>query len=197
MRTRHSQALVVLCVAALSACGGGGGGATTPTSPSTLSTPTGLTITRQEVTLTQNVVQLSWSGTSSTYRVLVGSAPLVDDVLQVDVSGTSHTWTAPREANAFYIRVVATNGSQTSSVSNTVVAYTIDMRHVIDAMYFRSGPMADTPDNALGNPFAAVWADGLLEEHEMASVMPPPRAAPSTAAMLGLPSVRCTSHSST
>lgn len=155
------KALAVFCCAALAACGGGGGGGT-PTGPSTttLAAPTGLTITRQVVTLTQNTVQVSWSGTSSTYRVLVGSAPLVDDVLQVDVSGTTYTWTAPRDANAFYIRVVATSGSQTSGVSNTVVAYTIDMRHVIDAMYFRSGPMADTPANALSNPFAAVWADG-------------------------------------
>lgn len=160
MRNFCAQTFALLCCAALAACGGGGGGATAPPSTSTLTAPTGLTIARQEVTLTQNLVQVSWSGTSSTYRVLIGTAPLVDDVLQVDVTGTSYSWTAPREANAFYIRVVATSGTQTSGFSNTVVAYTIDMRHVIDAMYFRSGPMADTPTNALGNPFAAVWADG-------------------------------------
>jgi hypothetical protein len=143
---------------ALSACGGGGG--STPTAPSTPTGPTGLTIVRQEVTLTSNIVQLSWSGSSPTYRVVAGTGPMLQDALQADVTGTSYTWTAPRDANAYYVRVHALTSGQLSDPSNVVLAYTIDLRHVIDAMYFRAGPMADTPSNALGNPFAAVWADG-------------------------------------
>jgi hypothetical protein len=154
---RRSIVMVSGCLM-LSACGGGGGN--TPTAPSTPTGPTGLTIVRQQVTLTSNIVQLSWSGSSSSYRVVAGTGPSLQDGVQADVTGTSYTWTAPREANAYYVRVYATGGGQTSDPSNVVLAYTIDLRHVIDAMYFRAGPMADTPSNALANPSAAVWADG-------------------------------------
>jgi hypothetical protein len=84
----------------------------------------------------------------------------MQDVLVADVTGKSYTWTAPRTEQWYYIRVFTTAGGQPGAASSEVPVFTIDMRNIIDAMYFRSGPMADTPSNALGNPSAGVWADG-------------------------------------
>lgn len=156
MSMRAWFAVAVVLVAA--GCGGGGGG--TPTAPSTgTSGPGSLQITQQQVSLTANIVTFSWSG-SGPVRVLIGTSPLSQNVHTADVTGTTYTWTGPREANAYYVRVAAVTNGQVGSASNEVLVYTIDMRHVIDAMYFRSGPMSDAPSAIPGNPVAGVWADG-------------------------------------
>jgi len=149
----------VLACLAVASCGGDNG----PTAPATSSgpgVPAALQIVRQHVTMATNVVELSWSGSSPTYRLVIGSNSQMQDVLAVDVSGTSYTWTAPREEKWYYVRVFATGGGQTSASSAEIQVFTVDMRNMIDAVYFRAGPMADTPSNALGNPAAGVWADG-------------------------------------
>jgi hypothetical protein len=105
-------------------------------------------------------VTLTWSGTASSYRVGIGTSSQATNILTTDVSATTYQWTAPRDANAYYVRVSALSGGQASSPSNEVLVYTIDLRHVIDAMYFRSGPMSDAPSAVPGNPIAGVWADG-------------------------------------
>ena len=160
MRLRLAGLLVMAAVTA-AACGGGGGGTTTPTSPTpSNSAPTNLAITAQQVSLSSNLVTLTWSGTASSYRVGIGTSSQATNILTTDVSGTTYQWTAPRDANAYYVRVSSLSGGQASSPSNEVLVYTIDLRHVIDAMYFRSGPMSDAPSAIPGNPIAGVWADG-------------------------------------
>lgn len=155
------QALIVVVFLGLAACGGGGGG-TGPTGPSTttLSTPTNFRITNQQVFMTANQVTIGWSGSASTYRVTAGTTTGASDLLTADVTGTTYTWMAPREESVYYIRVAAVQGSQTSSSTVDYPVYTIDLRHVIDALFFRSGPMADDPARALINPRAGVWAPG-------------------------------------
>ena len=110
--------------------------------------------------MTSNLVDLTWKGTTSTYRLTVGSNPQTQDVLVVDVTGTSYTWTAPRGERWYYVRVFSMANGQLSAASSEYPVFTIDMRNIIDALYFRGGPMSDTPSNALGNPAAGVWADG-------------------------------------
>jgi len=114
----------------------------------------------QRVTMTSNVIELSWMGSSPTYRLLIGSSSQLQDVLTVDVTGTTYTWTAPREEKWYYLRVLSTGGGQVSGPSAEVPVFTVDLRNVIDAMYFRAGPAGDSPSSALLNPVASVWADG-------------------------------------
>lgn len=114
----------------------------------------------QQVHLDSNVIQLTWMGTSPTYRVVIGSNSQLSDVLTVDVTGTTYTWTSPREEKWYYVRVFSTGGSQMSGASAELQVFTVDLRNVIDAMYFRAGPAGDIPSNALNNPSASVWADG-------------------------------------
>jgi hypothetical protein len=113
----------------------------------------------------RNTVSFTWNSTgASTYKVFVGSANGGSDVLSADVTGTSYTWTAPRTAGVFYARVAATSGGQTGSASTELPVFTIDMRSMIDAMFFGAGPMSQsstidpTPFNSQIN--AAIWADG-------------------------------------
>ncbi len=148
--------LVCIACASAAACGSSG----SPAAPSTTSnSPTNFAITLQQVTMTSNLVAFSWSGSSSTYKVFAGSAAGLSDLLSADVTGTTYTWTAPRTAGIFYVRVAATTGGVAGTASTELPVFTIDMRNVIDALYFGYGPMSD----ANGNPpasSAAVWADG-------------------------------------
>ena len=152
------RVLAVLACVAATACGSSAPSA--PSSGSTaLSAPTSFIVTSQQVTMAANIVALSWAGGSSTYKVFAGSAAGGSDLLSADVTGTTYTWTAPRTASILYVRVAATSGSQTGTASTELPVFTIDMRNVIDALFFGYGPMSD----AAGRPPAssvAVWPDG-------------------------------------
>ncbi len=156
--------LVLLSVVVLAACGGGGSDGTPPAGPSSngLTAPSNFRVTFQRVNLTSNEVTLGWSGSGSTYHVFAGSASGGADKLSVDVTGQSYTWIAPREETVYYVRVVATSGSNASPASTELPVFTMDLRNAIDALIFDSGPMADTPTKALSNPPAGVWLDGQV-----------------------------------
>lgn len=157
MGRAYLRVFVGLTLLVGSACGSKGPAA--PSQPG-LSTPTGFRITRQQVFLTANQVEFSWNGSGSTYRLTVGRTSGDTGVLTAEVTGTSYTWMAPREEAVYYVRVSATNGSETSTPTSEFPVYTIDLRHVIDALFFRSGPMADAPNTAFADPAAGVWAPG-------------------------------------
>lgn len=127
-----------------------------------LSAPSSFTITLQQVSMTANTVSFSWSSTgATTYRMLIGSAAGQSDVLSADVTGTTYTWTGPRTANLYYARVAALSGGQLGSVATELPLFTIDMRHVIDALYFGAGPMSDNPGiQPPGELPVGIWADG-------------------------------------
>jgi hypothetical protein len=144
----------------LASAGCGSSGPTTPTPPAGPATPTNFRITRQQVFINANQVEMSWSGTSGTYRLTAGSGPGLTDRLTTEVTGTSYTWMAPRDEAVHYVRVAATDGNEVSPFTTEFPVYTIDLRHVIDALFFRSGPMSQTPAAALTNPPAGVWAAG-------------------------------------
>lgn len=152
------RAIAVLCLVVALGCSKGAG---TPTSPPPTNAPV-LQITRQEITLASNIVSFSWMGAGTTFRVSVGTASQLSNVHTADVTGTTYTWTAPRDANAYYVRVAALTGGQPGPASTEVLVYTVDMRHVIDALYFGSGPMSQSPTAVPGNIAAGIWPDGSV-----------------------------------
>jgi hypothetical protein len=107
-----------------------------------------------------NQVDMTWDGAGGSFRIVAGTSPGSNASLSVDVNGNSYTWMAPRDEAVYYVRVASLQGGQTSAFTSDFPVYTIDLRNVIDALFFRSGPMSDSPNNALGNPPAAVWAPG-------------------------------------
>jgi hypothetical protein len=153
--------LVIILAVGLFAAGCGsspsGPSGTSGSSSNTVATPAGFRVTVQRVNFTNNEVTFGWSGTASSYRISAGTASGLSDVFSIEVSTTSYAWTAPREATVYYVRVVAIQNGQTSAASPELPIFTIDLRDVIDALFFRSGPMADTPGTALSNPSAGVW----------------------------------------
>lgn len=106
---------------------------------------------------------LSWDAGSNVtgYQLVIGSAPGTANILPAtDVAGTSYTWTSPRTGGTYYARVAAKRGDSISPYSNELSLFVLDIRNVIDALYFDSGPMASTPAKALTNPVTSIWADG-------------------------------------
>src|SRR4026209_1000551 len=97
------RAIAALSCLVLAACSGGGGGPAATSGPSALAIPTELQVVKQTVTFTWNVVEFSWRGTSTTYRLAIGSNPQMQDVLVADVTGTSYTWTSPRTEQFYCI----------------------------------------------------------------------------------------------
>ena len=139
-------------------------GSSSPSAPSpptgTLLTPTGFGIFSQRVALTSNEIVLDWYGTAPGYRVLIGSGSNSSDVRSVDVTSTRYTFLAARTANTYYARVVATNGDQTSAPTPELAISTLDLRNIIDALFFNGGPMSEFRAIQPGSAPAAVWPDG-------------------------------------
>ena len=156
-----TRAFLLTLLSILSATCGGGGGSTTPSTPpaGAIVTPTNFRIVLQRVLLTNNEVQVAWNGSGSSYRVSAGSSPNASDLLTANVTGTSYTWMAPRTEGVYYVRVAATQGTATSSALELPV-FTIDLRNVIDALFFGSGPMSDSPGSRSQTTPAAIWQDG-------------------------------------
>jgi hypothetical protein len=161
VKVRLGLGLAIVLVVSVS-CGSSGKSTAPSSAAPALLAPQNFRITLQRVLFLNNEIQLAWTGTgvTSTYRIWAGTASGTSDVLNIEVTGTSYTWEAPRTEAIYYLRVFAVQGGNLSGPSNDQLAFTIDLRNVIDALFFRSGPMADTPDTALGDPFDAVWLDG-------------------------------------
>ncbi len=156
--------LVVLALAmSAAACGSSSPSAPSPSpSPSTgaLQAPTGFGVFSQRVALTSNEIVLDWYGTAPGYRVLIGSTSNASDVRSVDLTSTRYTFLAARTANTYYARVVATDGDQTSAPTSELTVSTLDLRHIIDALFFNGGPMSEFRAVQPGWAPAAVWPDG-------------------------------------
>ncbi len=101
--------------------------------------------TSQKINATNNELQLSWDGSAAAYQLVIGSNPGSSNLLSTEVTGTTYTWVSPR-----------------SGFSNELSLVVLDVRNVIDALYFHSGPLADQPADANTNPVTSVWADGTV-----------------------------------
>jgi len=159
------RALIIAAALIAAACG-----SSSPSAPSTgsssTSAVTGFVVSLQQISLTANTVAFSWTSTgASTYKMMIGTSSGASDAVNVDVTGTSYTWTAPRTAGIYYARVAAVSGGTTGSASTELPIFTLDMRNMIDALFFAAGPMSQnstinpTPFNSQIN--AAIWADGI------------------------------------
>jgi hypothetical protein len=156
-------AALLLASGVASACGSSGGSASTPLTPTgtQLTAPTGFYQPSQKINATSNELTLAWTSGEASFQLVIGSSPGASDVLPPTiVAATTYTWISPRQGGAYYARVAAKRGDSTSPYSTELPLFVLDIRNVIDALFFRSGPMADTPSTASTNPVAGVWADG-------------------------------------
>jgi hypothetical protein len=94
------------------------------------------------------------------YRLSIGSSRNGNDVRNVDLTTTAYTFIAPRTADTYYVRVQAVGGGRVSSPSDELTIAAVDLRDVIDALFFRAGPMSDGHAIQPGSTPAAVWPDG-------------------------------------
>jgi hypothetical protein len=156
-------ALATLCAAA---CGGSGDGAAlVPVAPSTgtsaqLTVPTAFLQTAQKVNAANNELSLSWTGVGTSYNLVIGRTSGAADILNTEVTGTTYTWTSPRTGGPYYARVAAKRDGVTTAFSDELSLYVVDVRDMVDALYFHAGPLSDAPSNANTNPVGWVFADG-------------------------------------
>ena len=157
------RSVALLFVAGAAACGG-----ETPFTPSVstgtsgqLLAPTVFRQSTQKINPTNNEITLSWTSPETSFQIVIGTTPGSSNVLTVPtVVGNTYTWTTPRTGGAFYARVAARRNDTLSAYSDDLTLFVLDIRNVIDAMFFHAGPMADVPDTARDNPAAGIWADG-------------------------------------
>lgn len=153
------RALVLAVALVSAACGGGGGGTATSPSSSSSASVSNFVISSQALSMTANTIVFGWSGTASSYKVQVGAASGGSELLNVETTASSYSWTAPRTANIYYARVVPVSGGQSGTASTELPVFTLDMRNVIDALFFGYGPMSDANGRAPASS-VAIWADG-------------------------------------
>lgn len=153
------RALCLAAALAAAACGGGGGGTATSPSSSNTSAVSNFVISSQAVSMAANTIVFNWSGSASSYRVQAGAASGGSEILNVETTATTYSWPAPRTANIYYARVVPVSAGQNGPASTELPVFTLDMRHVIDALFFGYGPMSDA--NGAGPASSvAIWAEG-------------------------------------
>lgn len=162
------RTLAAAAIVFAAACGSSPSSPSSPGGSSTsnqLSAPGSFVIASQQVAMTNNTVVFSWASTgATTYKMTVGSSAGASDLVSADVTGTSYTWTAPRTANIYYARVAATSGGQTGAASTELPVFTLDMRNMIDALFFGTGPLSQTagldPTPYNTQIPALIWPDG-------------------------------------
>ncbi|MBP8275061.1 MAG: fibronectin type III domain-containing protein [Acidobacteria bacterium] len=159
-RLTTTVAALLLGTMLLTSCGSG------PTAPvvrdgGILTPPMSIGVTGHRLELLSNRIDLAWSGSNATdYRVYIGSTPQANDLKVVDVTGMSYTFIAPRTANTYFARVAARDGSQIGAPSAETSFTTADVRHIVDALFFKSGPMSEAHAIQLGTMPASVWPVG-------------------------------------
>lgn len=162
---RSAAACIVAALA--TACGSSSSSPTTPSTTTTtttnvFATPTTFLQSSQKINATNNELTFTWTGNASTYQFVVGSSPGTSNLLTATVTGTTYTWTSPRTGGAYYARVAALQNGTVGTYSDELSLFVLDIRNVIDALFFHAGPMADVPSTANSNPAAGIWADGTV-----------------------------------
>jgi hypothetical protein len=157
------RALAVAAALFLAACGG----SKSPTTPTAdpLAAVGSFVNSLQQISMSANTVTFTWASTGATsYKMMIGTASGGSNLLNADVTGTSYTWTGPRTAGIVYARVAPTSAGQTGAASTELPVFLLDMRNMIDALFFATGPMSQnstfnpTPFNSVLT--ALIWAEG-------------------------------------
>jgi hypothetical protein len=156
--------VVVLAVIAATAAGCGSKEA--PFSPtvstgtgSQLVAPTTFITTSQQIRTDGNTLTFSWVSSETTFQLVIGSSSGASDVLSTTVTGNSFTWTSPRPARTYYAKVAAKRGDATSPFSDELTLTIVDIRNMVEAMFFHTGPMSDANENGRSD-VAVLWPDG-------------------------------------
>jgi hypothetical protein len=160
---------MALAMAAI-ACGGS---PTDPTPSPGSPSPPSLTAISERALLGGSEFQLTWTGSTAGYKLLIGSSPGASDIATIETTGPMYTWKAPR-AGTFFATVTATTNNGESRTSASLPLVSVDLRDVIDAMLFSSGPLSDTQRvNTIDSVFS-IWPDGsrltILVAPDMADV---------------------------
>ncbi len=168
-----TRTFIALCVVATSIGCGSGPSSPSPTvtvAPTAPSAPTNLSIASQEAELGGSEFQLSWSGSATRWDVSIGSSPGSSDVLQTEVPTREFQWRANRAGtNTFYARVTAINDVGRSQASSELSLVSVDLKDIIDAMLFSSGPLSDAPTRSATGAAWYPWRDGTRVRIVMSS----------------------------
>jgi hypothetical protein len=134
-------AVVCLQLLTASGCGGSSTPAATPVAPPA---PSGLNALLVPA-LGVNAALLSWAPVSSAagYLVEVGTTTGASDFasIQASPSPSSHTVGGLLVGRSYFARVRAMNQAGSSTASNEVRIESVDLRDIIDALYFGNGPL--------------------------------------------------------
>jgi hypothetical protein len=159
--------LIGLLAVATAAVGCGSNSGLSPVAPTTstgtstqLVPPTAFRVTAQRIDATSNEVALAWTSSESSFQLTIGSSSGAADQVSTLVPTNTFTWTTPREAGTYYARVFAKRGDATSTTSSEITITVVDVRDIIEAMFFHSGRLSDAAEQ--GGPTATTgnWADG-------------------------------------
>lgn len=164
---RRLRPIIVILLASVwvAGCGAGTGANPVAPTPSTgtsaqLLAPTVFIVASQRVNATSNTVTFSWVSSESSFQLVIGTTSGSSNVLSTTVvTGNTFTWTSPQAAGAYYARVAAKRGDATSAFSDEQTITIVDIRNMIEAMYFHTGPMSDALEGG-GSNIASIWADG-------------------------------------
>jgi hypothetical protein len=150
---------------AAAGCGSGASAPVAPTSPpgtsAQLLPPTVLKIPSQRIDATSNEVTFTWVSSEPGFQLVIGTSSGSSNVLnKADLTSPTFTWTSPRAAGTYYARVAAKRGDATSHFSDEIAITIVDVRNMIEAMFFHTGPMSDATEGGGTSNVAALWADG-------------------------------------
>jgi hypothetical protein len=163
-RSALAVLLATVLAASVAACGGSHPGVPPspvgPAFPRGVGPPTQFAIHSQRVTIASNEIVLGWSGSTPAYRLSIGSRRGASDVHVVDLAAAGYTFVAPRTANSYFARVSGIDGELVTPPTADLTISTLDLREVIDALFFDAGPMSEFRAIQPGTKQAAVWVDG-------------------------------------
>lgn len=156
--------MILLASAWAAGCGAGTGANPVAPTPSTgtsaqLLAPTVFIVPSQRVNADSNTVTFSWVSSEASFQLIIGTSSGSSNVLSTTVTGNTFTWTSPRAAGSYFARVAAKRGDSTSGFSDEQIVTVVDIRNMIEAMFFHTGPMSDANEAGASN-IALLWPDG-------------------------------------
>lgn len=121
--------------------------------------PTTFLVSSQRVNADSNTVTFTWISSETSFLLTIGTSSGSSNLLSTTVTGNTFTWTSPRAAGAYYARVAAKRGDATSGFSDEQTITVVDVRNMIEALFFHTGPMSDANEGFATN-VVGIWADG-------------------------------------
>ncbi len=101
-----------------------------------------VSVNTQRALLGGSEFRLIWSASGTSHRLLIGRSPGASDLLDTRLGLPTYVWLAP-SAGTFFARVSSSNEVGESPASADFRLVSVDLRDVIDAMLYASGPLTD------------------------------------------------------